>query len=340
MPFDTTNFDFTKVTPVYDEQLFNELLHYEAETGKLYWKERDVRFFKDGKQTADHNCKAWNGRYAGTEAFTATSANGYKVGRIFKRTLRAHRVIWTMVHGEEPNVVDHINGVRADNRLTNLRSVTASQNSQNMRMRDSNTSGVTGVSFHKQRGRWQAYITVNNKAQNLGHFDNKDDAIAARKAAEIEHGFHPNHGRQKYDKNNPPKRMSEAIRMAVADLCAAEASPHYRVDMEEWHVSWGKVCHVCFAGSVMSQRLEMPFDRHVRNDWCPVVPELNSWLHVFQFLNCIRQGELETAKLAWLGERPGPIEYNDLEVTQYEDDSEQFKADMLALADRLEAEGS
>lgn len=79
-------------------------------------------------------------------------------------------------------VVDHINGNPSDNRKSNLRVVTQAKNMQNRKTNVNNTSGVTGVSF--KNGYWTARIMANKKEIFLGIFDNKDDAIKARKKAE------------------------------------------------------------------------------------------------------------------------------------------------------------
>lgn len=100
-----------------------------------------------------------------------------------------------MVHGVWPDFIDHINGDKADNRITNLRSIVKQENHRNMKRFSSSSTGVTGVTRHHQTNKWRAYITVNQKQLSLGCFERIDDAIAARKAAEAAHGFHPNHGR-------------------------------------------------------------------------------------------------------------------------------------------------
>jgi hypothetical protein len=171
-------------------ELLRKLLRYEPETGKLYWLARSRDMFATKRAFS-----TWNARYAGTEAITADNGVGYKVGSIQNRHFLAHRIAWAIVHGEWPNVIDHINGNPSDNRLTNLRSVDWTENSCNSRVSSRNTSGHTGVVWSNASGKWAAQITVRGSNKFIGVFSDKNDAVAARKAAERELGFHPNHGR-------------------------------------------------------------------------------------------------------------------------------------------------
>lgn len=82
------------------------------------------------------------------------------------------------------NVVDHINGNKSDNRKCNLRIVTQQENGFNRKIKSTNSSGVTGVCWDADRQKWMASIGFNYRHIHLGRFDNKEDAIAARKAAE------------------------------------------------------------------------------------------------------------------------------------------------------------
>jgi hypothetical protein len=182
--------------PLPSPEMLRKLLRYEPETGKLFWRERSADLFADGISSAESRRSRWNTRYAGEEAFTAVNNHGYYQGTIFSAGYLSHRVIWAMANGEWPkDQIDHINGDRADNRLVNLRAVTHQENSMNQKMSCENTSGHTGVRWYKPLRKWNARIRVSGKYTHLGYFTSKDDAIAARKAAEIEHGYHPNHGR-------------------------------------------------------------------------------------------------------------------------------------------------
>lgn len=171
-------------------------LKYDATTGRLFWRAREPKMFTPEKLDAEFVCRRWNARFANKEAFTAIdNKRGYRVGSIFKKRYQAHRIIWLMYHGELPNhEIDHINGIRTDNRIENLRDVTHKENMKNQRLRSTNTSGVTGVSIHSKSGKWVAQIKVNGDAIYLGSFAQKDDAVSARKKAEHKYGFFANHG--------------------------------------------------------------------------------------------------------------------------------------------------
>ncbi len=181
-----------KALPAQD--VLNQLLSYNPETGKLFWKERPVSMFTARKQTAEHNAAIWNGKNAGKEAFTATS-RGYKVGRIGDDGFFAHRIIWKMVYGTEPEQIDHIDGDRGNNRLENFRESCDAVNALNKAIPNNNTTGHIGV-YRAKRGKWRAAIQVGGRQKSLGHFTNVEDAIAARKEAERLHGYHANHGRR------------------------------------------------------------------------------------------------------------------------------------------------
>jgi hypothetical protein len=171
-----------------------ELLRYEPETGKLFHKKRGEHWFKsDGHRSAEARAKAWNTALADKEV--VRKADGYIAVGLFNKKYRAHRIIWVMVHGVEPITIDHINGDRSDNRLVNLRSVNHQTNLRNTKRSKANTSGATGVKWRGNTQKWQAIIRNGNKQVSLGYFEDMREAIAARKKAEAELGYHPNHGR-------------------------------------------------------------------------------------------------------------------------------------------------
>lgn len=173
--------------PLPSQEILLQLLRYEPETGKLFWRARPISDFPN-----ERIFKSWNTKYADEEAFTAITGDGYKIGSIENVRFYAHRVIFKMVHGTEPPQIDHINGQRPDNREINLREATDFINRHNAARSKNNTSGCTGVCWNRRERRWVASIS-NYK---LGRFLSKKDAIASRKRAEIEFGYHPNHGRE------------------------------------------------------------------------------------------------------------------------------------------------
>lgn len=109
---------------------------------------------------------------------------GYVVGHLNGPNVSLHRYILGV---EDNRVVDHINHNKLDNRKSNLRICTQSENAKNRTINKNNKSGYTGVSFCKRYGKWMARIKVNYKSITLGYYENINDAIEARKKAEIEY---------------------------------------------------------------------------------------------------------------------------------------------------------
>jgi len=181
--------------PLPPQEFLNRVLRYEPGTGKLFWKARSPDLFEDGGHSAAHSCAKWNARFAEKEAFTATKSDGYKHGTVRGVHYPAQRIIWKMVTGIDPDHADHINGVRSDNRLVNLRNVSASENSRNSARHRDNRSGAVGVRWVARTAKWQAFVQLSSGFIHLGIFSDFDDAVAARKAAEANYNFHPNHGR-------------------------------------------------------------------------------------------------------------------------------------------------
>ena len=109
---------------------------------------------------------------------------------LFKKPVKLHRLAWLMVNRVWPNgQIDHINGMKADNRIANLRVVNNSQNKQNVTAPVSNTSGYLGVSYHKKSGKWAANIKLNGRSTYLGVYDNPD--IASKAYIEAKSRLHP-----------------------------------------------------------------------------------------------------------------------------------------------------
>jgi len=104
-------------------------------------------------------------------------------------------VLWALTYNEWPEFdIDHINGIRHDNRIENLRAVSRSENLKNVRLRDENTSGFTGVYWAADRNKWRAEICSDGVKIKIGSFSTLEEAVRARAEANVRHGFHPNHG--------------------------------------------------------------------------------------------------------------------------------------------------
>lgn len=122
------------------------------------------------------------------------SKGGYLSAHLCGRYYQVHRIIWFWMTGEWPEIIDHKDGNKQNNKWNNLRNVDYFKNCQNQRLASDNTSGITGVSFIKKHKKWRASIMYRNKRYALGEFINFDDAVKARKQAEKDFGFYQNHG--------------------------------------------------------------------------------------------------------------------------------------------------
>lgn len=156
-----------------------EILRYDPDTGVFTWATRKAMCVKPG-------------RVAGY------TKDGYIYIGIDKKTYLAHRLAWLYVYGVWPKKqIDHIDGIRNNNKMANLRSVSGKINSRNQKTPVSNTSGMMGVCWSRKCKKWQAAIKCEGVSLHLGLYDNFFDACCARKSAERKYGFHENHGRIK-----------------------------------------------------------------------------------------------------------------------------------------------
>ena len=150
-------------------QELSSLLRYDPHTGEIHW------------------VAAGKGKIKKKAAGTIMRS-GYIGVLIFGKRYLAHRVAWALAYQAWPeHQIDHINGIKTDNRIENLRLATNAQNGKNYGANKTNTSGIKGVSWCKQTQKWRAFIRVDGKQLDKGRHLNKDVAIAFRQAAEIEH---------------------------------------------------------------------------------------------------------------------------------------------------------
>ena len=123
---------------------------------------------------------------------------GYVQIQINKSAYLAHRLAYFYLNGVWPvNEIDHINGCRSDNRASNLRSVSLTENSRNRSIPTNSSSGVIGVSWSKKLCKWVAYISDLGKRKHLGVFSDFEDAKLVRVESERTNGYHVNHGKQR-----------------------------------------------------------------------------------------------------------------------------------------------
>lgn len=162
-----------------------QLLRYEPETGKLYWKPRPAIMFDEIR-----HCNIWNARYANKEAFTSVKGSGYRHGRVNYKPLLAHRVIWAMVHSRWPEAqIDHVDNDRLNNRIGNLRESTHAENMRNQCNRKTNKSGYKGVHWDSRDKAFRAQISYEGKKIFLGYHATAEAAHAAYcEAAKKYHG--------------------------------------------------------------------------------------------------------------------------------------------------------
>lgn len=142
------------------KESIRKILSFDQDSGKLFWKVRT------GSSAA--------GSIAGTK-----NQFGYRQVSISGKRYFAHRIVWTLFNGDIPEdkEIDHINGERDDNRISNLRLVSRSQNNMNTAVSKRNTSGCKGVCYHSGNRCWYARVFVNRKVVASGSFKDKDKAI-------------------------------------------------------------------------------------------------------------------------------------------------------------------
>ena len=157
------------------KERLHDRLEYNPDTGIFTWKQRTGRT-KNLHKAGGISC-------------------GYIRIKVDGRSYMAHRIAWVMTYGTWPIEVDHINGVKHDNRLSNLRNVEHVINGKNTKTHKNNTSGTSGVTWSKLHEKWRSRITIDGSYVSLGLFESLEEAVYARKLAEVDYGYHPNHGR-------------------------------------------------------------------------------------------------------------------------------------------------
>ncbi len=153
------------------QERLKELLKYDPETGVFVWRISRSRMKAGG--VAGH-----------------VGVLGYRRILIDGKLYLSHRLAWFYVYGYfTENEIDHINRVRDDNRIGNLREVSRSCNAINSGIRMNNTSGVTGVCYAKECGKYRSSITIAQKKIHIGYYTSFDDAVKARWDAEVKYNW-------------------------------------------------------------------------------------------------------------------------------------------------------
>lgn len=170
--------------------LLRKLLSADFETGKLTWKKRDASLFPSGSA-----CRSWNRKWAGKPAFTSITSFGYFQGSVLNIKFTGHSVIWAMFHNKWPQYqIDHINGVRTNNGISNLRDVPQSVNVKNSKLSKRNSSGICGVMWDASRSKWMAYGSSDGLRKTIGRYDCIGKAMLARQDFNGGNGFSNRHG--------------------------------------------------------------------------------------------------------------------------------------------------
>lgn len=165
-----------------------ELLDYDPQTGIFKFKPRPRSYFKSEGQY-----KIWHKRFCNKPIKTRNQL-GYIEFCLDYKLVKAHRIAWIYVYGETPDEIDHINHVRDDNRILNLRNVSSLTNSRNRAIAKNNKSGVNGVNWYPKYGKWVARLGNFYGRTFLGYHDTVEQAAEAIASAKQRLGYHENHG--------------------------------------------------------------------------------------------------------------------------------------------------
>ena len=154
-----------------DTEYLMECFIYDPNSGDLIWKYRPVEHFKNQR-----GYKCFNSNFANKKA--GTENHGYLIIKLDGTLYRAHRIVYALVHGDCPNnfEIDHINGDKLNNKISNLRLASRNQNMKNIKIYKNNTSGFIGVRWYKKYNKW----TASAGRKNLGYFYLLEDAVKAR----------------------------------------------------------------------------------------------------------------------------------------------------------------
>ena len=174
------------------QEILKELIHYDPETGVFTWKFRELKWF-----TSNWNYNIWNNKYPNSICGITPMSDGYLRVSILGKSYKQHVLAFLYMTGNFPNnMVDHEDGVKSNNKWSNLREATNSTNQKNAKISGRNKTGCVGVSFCKSSNKYKTFVMNNNSKLHLGYFDTLEEAVLVRKEAEIKYGYHKNHGKR------------------------------------------------------------------------------------------------------------------------------------------------
>lgn len=163
------------------QELIAKVLKYDALSGTLIWI-----------SNLHSKCVVPNSR-----AGSLVKSTGYRNISLFGRTYLEHQLVWFICNGVWPKgQIDHINQIRDDNRIVNLRDVSKADNARNRSRNPNSKLGEHGIWFNMRTNKYVAEITLNGKKVYQKSFDDIDVAINERRIKSLELGFHTNHGSQ------------------------------------------------------------------------------------------------------------------------------------------------
>lgn len=152
------------------QNFLNECFDYNISTGILYWKnERPITHFAN-----EGTCKKWHTQYSNKEAGRIKKENdtlSYKGVKIQGSEYYVHIIVWIMVYGYQPTLIDHIDGNGINNILSNLRECTSTKNSRKSKISSRNSTGIKGVRLTPS-GKYQVDASIDNKSIGFGTYDN------------------------------------------------------------------------------------------------------------------------------------------------------------------------
>lgn len=158
-------------------EMVSNIISYNKDSGEFTWMER-----RGGKSLA------------GTKAGSVKST-GYVLISLYGHRYRAHHLAWFIINGSFPSMLDHVNGIRSDNRICNLREANHSQNMMNKRFNKKHSTSARGVYVDSRTGKYRVEVSIDSGKFRSKSIDNLEDAEAlSRKIRSALHGEFCNHG--------------------------------------------------------------------------------------------------------------------------------------------------